>query len=71
LLTPVILATWEATIGRIVAQGQPRQIVHEFHPPSPKNKQRKMDWRCGSSGRVPAEVEGLVYLFRSIGRPTF
>jgi hypothetical protein len=25
----VILVTWEAKIGRIVVQGQPRQIVHE------------------------------------------
>jgi hypothetical protein len=26
---PVILATWEAEIGRIMAQGQSGQIVHE------------------------------------------
>jgi hypothetical protein len=26
-LTPVILAIWEAEIGRIMVQGQPRQIV--------------------------------------------
>jgi hypothetical protein len=25
---PVILATWEAEIGRIAVQGHPRQIVH-------------------------------------------
>jgi hypothetical protein len=28
-LEPVTLATWEAEIGRITTQGQPRQIVHE------------------------------------------
>jgi hypothetical protein len=28
-LTPVILATWEAEIGRISVQGQSRQIVQE------------------------------------------
>jgi hypothetical protein len=35
-LTPVILATWEAEICRIMVPGQPRQIVHETPPPSPK-----------------------------------
>jgi hypothetical protein len=29
LLTVVILATWETEIGKIMVQGQPRQIVHE------------------------------------------
>jgi hypothetical protein len=49
---PVILATWEAEIGRIAVSGQSRQIVHEtLHL---QNSQSKMDWRCGSSGRVPA-----------------
>jgi hypothetical protein len=28
-LTPIILATQEAEIGRITVQSQPRQIVHE------------------------------------------
>jgi hypothetical protein len=28
-LTPVILTTWEAEIGRIVVPDQPRQIVHK------------------------------------------
>jgi hypothetical protein len=31
---PVILDTWEARIGKIEVQGQPRQIVLET--PSPK-----------------------------------
>jgi hypothetical protein len=31
---PVILATWEAEIGRIRVPGQPKKIVHET--PSPK-----------------------------------
>jgi hypothetical protein len=28
-LKPIILATWEAEIGRITIPGQPRQNVHE------------------------------------------
>jgi hypothetical protein len=42
-LTPVILATWEVEILRIVVQGQPWQIVLET--PCLQNYQRKMDWR--------------------------
>jgi hypothetical protein len=40
-----------AGIRRFKVQGQPRQIVHKTHL---QNIQGKMDWRCGSSGRVPA-----------------
>jgi hypothetical protein len=32
--TSVILATWEAKIGRIVVEGQPSQIIYKT--PSPK-----------------------------------
>jgi hypothetical protein len=39
-LTPVILATWEAEIGRIKVRGQPVQTVHETHL---QNNQSKMD----------------------------
>jgi hypothetical protein len=36
-LMPVILASWEAKIGRMKGEGQPTQIVLETHfPPSPK-----------------------------------
>jgi hypothetical protein len=44
-LEPVILATWEAEIGRIKIWGQPRQIVHET--PSPKITRAK--WTGGIS----------------------
>jgi hypothetical protein len=39
-LTPIILCTWEAEIGRIMVQGQPGQIVPRPHP---QNSQSKMD----------------------------
>jgi hypothetical protein len=52
-ITPVILASWESEIGRIMIQGQLRQIVHETPPANLQNNQSKMDWRCGSSGRMP------------------
>jgi hypothetical protein len=51
VLTPVILATWEVGIGKTEIRGQPGQIVQET--PSPKITRAKMDWRRGSSGRVP------------------
>jgi hypothetical protein len=46
----VILATWEAEIGRIKVRGQPQQVV----PETPISKITEMDWRCSSSSRVPA-----------------
>jgi hypothetical protein len=39
---PVILATWEAEIRRIMVPGQPRQIVHET-PISKKKKKPKQN----------------------------
>jgi hypothetical protein len=50
--TSVILATWEAEIGKTMVQGQPRKIIWET--PHLQNNQSKMDWRCGSNGRASA-----------------
>jgi hypothetical protein len=47
-LMPVVLATWQAETWRIMARGQPRQI-----DPHRQNNQSKMNWRCGSSSRMP------------------
>jgi hypothetical protein len=47
---PVILATWEAEMRRIMIWGQPGQIVCETRPPHLQNNQSKMDWRYASSG---------------------
>jgi hypothetical protein len=44
----VILATWEAEVGRIEVPGQPGQIAPET--PSPKFPEQNLV----SSGRVPA-----------------
>jgi hypothetical protein len=48
-LTPVILATQEAEIRRIVVRSQPRQIV--LKTLSLKNPSE--GWWTGSSGRAP------------------
>jgi hypothetical protein len=47
-LTPVILPTFEAGLG---GSQLGWQVVHKTLS---KNNQSKMDWRCGSSRRVPA-----------------
>jgi hypothetical protein len=39
-LTPVILATQEAVIRRIVVQSQPRQVVHEILSPKTPSQKR-------------------------------
>jgi hypothetical protein len=51
-LTPVILTTQEAEIGRIVVQSQPAQIVLENL--SRKYPIQKKSWWGGYSGRAPA-----------------
>jgi hypothetical protein len=51
-LTPVILATQEAEIRRIMVQSQPGEIVCETL--SQKNPTQKQGWQSGSSDRVSA-----------------
>jgi hypothetical protein len=50
-LKPIILATWEAEIGRIMVQGQPRQFVR-----FPISKIMRTKW----TGGVTQEVECLL-----------
>jgi hypothetical protein len=50
--TPVILATQEAKIRRIVFRSQGGQIVRKTL--SQKDPIHKKDWRTDSSGKVPA-----------------
>jgi hypothetical protein len=50
-LRPVVLATCKNEIGNFMVQDQPRQTV--LKTPSPRIRP-KMDWMCGSSGRMPA-----------------
>jgi hypothetical protein len=50
-LTPIILATLEASIRRIKVQMHPGQIVLD---PFSKILNTKQNWWSGSSGRMPA-----------------
>jgi hypothetical protein len=45
--TPVIPATWEADVGRIVVQGQPREIVLETSSPK-EPEQNVLEGHCGA-----------------------
>jgi hypothetical protein len=59
-----ILATSKAEIERIKVQGQSAQTVQET--PISKKNQSKMDWRCGSSRRMPAlQEESLEFKYQS------
>jgi hypothetical protein len=52
-LIPIILATQEAEIKRIVVQSQPGQTVLETLSPNYPT-QEKQSWKSGSSGRATA-----------------
>jgi hypothetical protein len=52
-LTLVSLATWEAKIGRIKFQGQPRQQKQD---PVSKIPNTKKGWGCDLSSCVPAPL---------------
>jgi hypothetical protein len=62
-LTPVILATWEAEIRRIMVQSQPRQIIHEN--PHLQNKLSKMHWRCDSSSSPALQAQNPEFKLQS------
>jgi hypothetical protein len=49
---PIILATQEAEMRRMVVQGLPKQTVHET--PISKKKKKNHSKDCGSSNKVPA-----------------
>jgi hypothetical protein len=67
-LRPVILTAWEAEIGRISAQGHIRQTVSKTHL---QNDQSKMNWRCGSSGRMSALISNPTPTNLSIYLPIY
>jgi hypothetical protein len=52
VVTPVIPATQEAEIRRIMVGGQPRQIVHKT--PLSKILNTKKDWWSGQEVKAPA-----------------
>jgi hypothetical protein len=47
-LTPVILATWEADIRRIMVQGHPKQIIHK----NPISKITRAKWTGGAAQAI-------------------
>jgi hypothetical protein len=51
---PIILATWEAEIRRIVVQSQTGEIACETLSQKKKKATQKKGWWSASSGRVPA-----------------
>jgi hypothetical protein len=58
-LTPVILATWKADIGVLQFEVNLGKCLWD---PTSKITKAKMDWRCGTSGRVTAlEVWSLEF----------
>jgi hypothetical protein len=48
-MSSVILANWEAEVGRIVVWSQAGQIIYKTHL---QNIHNKINWRHGSSSRV-------------------
>jgi hypothetical protein len=47
---PIIPATWEVEISRIVAEASPGKDMRPYL----KNNEKAKSWVCNSSGRVPA-----------------
>jgi hypothetical protein len=52
---PVILDIWEAEIQKLSNEASPgKQLVRPSPLPHIQNNQSKMEWRCGSRGKIPA-----------------